>query len=117
MQAIELIGTVFCTFDTAKKGFINFGDVRRTKSDIREIGLAILEKAIGKYDTQVKGSLNKVQFVPPDQKENTDFESNKERVVAAYQRQRIEAKVQNSLQEAVQEGRLKITAESWIKGQ
>ena len=68
-------------------------------------------------DVQNFFEVNKVQFVPPDQKENTDFESNKERVVAAYQRQRIEAKVQNSLQEAVQEGRLKITAESWIKGQ
>ncbi|GMH42769.1 hypothetical protein BSKO_10688 [Bryopsis sp. KO-2023] len=62
-EAIELIATIFSTFDTAKKGFIDFSDVRRAKSDIREIGLAVLEKAVGKFDTQVKGSINKTQFV------------------------------------------------------
>lgn len=61
--------------------------------------------------------VNKTQFVTPDQKENTDFESNRERVLAAYQRQRIESKVQSSLQQAVEEGRLKVTADAWINGQ
>ena len=68
-------------------------------------------------DIQNFFEVNKAQFVKPDQKENADFEANRERVTAAYQRQRIEAKVQNSLQEAVQEGRLKINAESWVNGQ
>ena len=68
-------------------------------------------------DVQNFFEVNKAQFVKPDQKENTDFEANKTRVTAAYQRQRIEAKVQNSLQEAVREGRLKISAESWVNGQ
>ena len=68
-------------------------------------------------DVQNFFEVNKAQFVKPDQKENMDFEANKERVTAACQRQRIEAKVQNSLQEAVREGRLKINAESWVNGQ
>ena len=61
--------------------------------------------------------VNKTQFVTPDQKENTDFDANRDRVTAAYQRQRIETKVQSSLQQAVDEGRLKVTADAWINGQ
>lgn len=68
-------------------------------------------------DVQNFFEVNKAQFVKPEQTENADFDSNRDRVTAAYQRQRIEAKVQSSLQEAVREGRLKISAESWIKGQ
>ncbi|KAK9811376.1 hypothetical protein WJX72_002779 [[Myrmecia] bisecta] len=62
-RTITTLDQLFTMLDLDKNGFVELSDLHRMQDDLGELGLAILEKAYGRFDTQKRGSLDRLQFV------------------------------------------------------